>query len=383
MAPSPPAIDRLLDLNAAVRTKSCFLFGPRQTGKTWLIRNTLSNCLVYNLLDSVTFLALSGRPKRIEEEIQPDTRLVVIDEIQRLPSLLNEVHLLIEERGLRFLLTGSSARKLRRGGVNLLGGRARVKHLHPLVRRELESRFDLLRALNRGLLPSIYFSDDAEEDLKAYAGTYLQEEISAEGLTRNVPAFSRFLQVAALCNGKLINYTNIANDAQVARSTVQEYFHILKDTLIAHEVPAWTRSTKRKSIGTSKFYLFDVGVTRFLQNRAEIRPRSPEFGEAFESYIFHELKSYSDHSGADSPAHWRSTSGFEVDFILGGETAIEVKAKSNVTDRDLKGLMALRQEQKMNRYICVSLDTRPRRVQGAEILPYQSFLDRLWDRDFG
>ena len=163
-------------------------------------------------------------------------------------------------------------------------------------------RINLLRALNRGLLPSIYFSDDAQEDLKAYTGTYLQQEISAEGLTRNVPAFSRFLQVAALCNGKLINYTNIANDAQVARSTVQEYFRILKDTLIAHEVPAWTRSTRRKSIGASKFYLFDVGVTRFLQNRGEIKPRSPEFGEAFESYMFHEFKSYSDHSGTDSPA---------------------------------------------------------------------------------
>jgi uncharacterized protein len=284
-----PHIPRLLDLEEATRSKSCLLFGPRQTGKSWLIRNTLADCRVYNLLDSTTYLALSRYPERIEEEIRPDTKLVVIDEIQRLPDLLNEVQLLIEQRGIRFLMTGSSARKLRRGGVNLLGGRARVKHLHPLVSRELGSRFDLLRAMNRSLLPSIYFSDDSEADLRAYAGTYLQEEVASEGLTRNVPAFSRFLQVAALSNATLINYTSISNDAQVARSTVQEYFQILKDTLLAHEVPAWTASLRRKPIGTSKFYLFDFAIARHLQGRGPINAGTPEFGEGFESYIFHVL----------------------------------------------------------------------------------------------
>ena len=214
--------------------------------------------------------------------------MVVIDEIQRLPELLNEVHRLIEKRGTRFLLTGSSARKLRRGGVNLLGGRARTRYLHPLIARELGRRFDLARAVARGTLPSIYFSDDPQADLDAYAGSYLQQEIVAEGATRNVPAFSRFLRVAAHCNGTIVNFTNVANDAQVPRTTVYEYFEILKDTLVLHELPAWRKSQKRKPLASSKFYFFDVGVVATLQGR-RFRPGTPEFGEGVETYLMHEL----------------------------------------------------------------------------------------------
>jgi len=370
-------IDRLLDLESLLKKKSLFLLGPRQTGKTSLIRHTLSGARVYDLLDTSIFLAMNQNPGRLAQELLPEDRLVVIDEIQRLPLLLNEVHRLIEERGIRFLLTGSSARKLRRGGVNLLGGRARTKYLHPLTSRELGKHFDLLRAVQRGSIPSIYFSDEPLADLKAYAGSYLQQEIVAEGAARNVPAFSRFLRVAALCNGTMVNFTNVANDAQVPRTTVYEYFEILKDTLVLHELPAWRRSEKRKPLVSSKFYFFDIGVAAVLQGR-EFRPGTPEFGEAFETWLFHELRAYCDYVSSEPLGYWRSTSGFEVDFILGEHTAIEVKAKENISAQDLRSLRALAEEKKLKNYLCVSLAPRPRLLDGITILPYREFLNRLW-----
>jgi len=378
---TPEFIPRALDLSSLVRRKTHFLFGPRQTGKSFSIRYQLQGTRVYNLLDTATFLALSQNPGRLGEEIGPHDKLVAIDEIQRLPILLNEVHLLIEERGVRFLLTGSSARKLRRGGVNLLGGRARTMYMHPLTTAELGERFDLSRALHRGLLPSIYFSDDPEADLAAYAGTYLHEEIVAEGATRNIPAFSRFLKVAALCSGTMINFTNIANDAQVPRTTVHEYFEILRDTLLLHELPAWRKSVKRKPIRTSKYYFFDVGVVRHLQGRT-LAPKTREFGEAFETLIMHELVSWRDYRSGDALSYWRSASGYEVDFILGDHTAIEVKAKENVSPDDLKSLRAIAEENKLQRCICVSLEPRTRRVGGITVLPYREFLEKLWSGQY-
>jgi len=377
----PDFIPRALDLSSLVRRKSHFLFGPRQTGKSYLIRHQLQGTRVYNLLDNATFLALSQNPGRLGQEIGPHERLVVIDEIQRLPILLNEVHLLIEERGVRFLLTGSSARKLRRGGVNLLGGRARTTYMHPLTVGELGEKFDLSRALYRGLLPSIYLSDDPDADLAAYAGTYLHEEIVAEGATRNIPAFSRFLKVAALCSGTMINFTNIANDAQVPRTTVHEYFEILRDTLLLHELPAWRKSVKRKPIRTSKYYFFDVGLVGFLQGRKPA-PRTREYGEAFETFIMHELVSWRDYRSGDAVSYWRSASGYEVDFILGDHTAIEVKAKENVSADDLRSLRAIAEENKVKRCICVSLEPRTRRIGGITILPYREFLKNLWSGQY-
>jgi predicted AAA+ superfamily ATPase len=372
-----PAVPRLLNLEELLRQKSHFLFGPRQTGKTFLARRMLKNARFYDLLDSSTYLALSQNPGRIAEEVSSLDRIVVIDEIQRIPGLLNEVHRLIEERGIRFLLTGSSARKLRRGGVNLLGGRARTRHLHPLTYRELKGGFDLNRVIESGLLPSIYFSDNPGADLKAYAGTYLQQEIVAEGAARNIPAFSRFLGVAAFCNATIVNFTNVANDAQVARTTVYEYFDILKDTLLLHELPAWRQSKKRKPIASSKYYFFDVGILATLQGR-EFRPRTPEFGEAFETYLMHELICYRDYVSEEPLSYWRSTSGFEVDFIIGDHTAIEVKAKQNLSPVDLKSLNALSEEKKLKRYLCVSMEPRRRRIGAVIVLPYKEFLEELW-----
>ncbi len=375
-------IQRKIDILPILEKKSLFLFGPRQTGKTSLIKNTLPGIRVYDLLDSDIYLTLSREPKRLEEELRPGERIIVIDEIQRLPFLLNEVHRLIETYGVHFLLTGSSARKLRRGGINLLGGRARSRYMHPFVFAELKEEFELIKALNRGLIPSIYFSDAPEEDLKAYATDYLREEIAAEGLVRNIPAFSRFLQVAALCNGLMINYSNISRDAQVPSSTVQEYFQILRDTLVGFDVPAWKKSLKRKPITTSKFYFFDVGVVRYLQNRSSINKGSPEFGDAFETYIAHELKTYLDYTNSGELYYWRSKSGYEVDFIINDVTAIEVKAKHNVSLKDLRGLLALREENKLAHYIVVSLETRPRVVNGVHILPWKDFLVELWKGSF-
>ena len=370
--------ERVLDVAQLVEKKSLFLFGPRQTGKSTLLRNVLPNVRTYNLLDSDVLLTLSRRPAQLREELAPSDKIVVVDEIQKLPSLLDEVHLLIETRGIHFMLTGSSARKLRRGGVNLLGGRARSRTLHPFVYSEL-NEFDLVRALDIGLLPTIYLSESPLEDLKAYAGDYLTQEIAAEGLTRNIPAFSRFLEIAALCNGQLINYSQIANDAQVPKTTVQNYFQILKDTLIATELKAWKQTVKRKPIVTSKFYFFDIGVARYLQHRRGLKQRSPEFGEAFETFIYHELRSYLDYRSPDGNLRfWRSKSGFEVDFILNDHTAIEVKAKTPLGKRDLRGINALQEEGNLRRYVIVCMEQRPRRVDNVDILPWRVFLDQLW-----
>ena len=370
-------IERLLDLRGLLKKKSFFLFGPRQTGKTFWVRQSLGEVKRYDLLDTSVYLDLSRNPSRIAQELSSKDRLIVIDEIQRLPILLNEVHRLIEEKGVRFLLTGSSARSLRRGGVNLLGGRVRTQYLHPLVRQELGPLFDLGRAMERGLLPSIYFSDDPRADLQAYTGSYLQQEIVAEGATRNVPAFSRFLRVAALCNGTVVNFTNIGNDAQVPRTTVYEYFEILKDTLILYELPAWKKSRKRKPLASSKYYFFDVGVVSALQGR-EFRPGTPEFGEAFESYVMHELTSYSYYVSGEALSHWRSASRFEVDFIIADHTAVEVKAKENISTQDLKPLYALAEEKRLKRYLCVSLERRRRKMDTVTVLPWKEFLDELW-----
>lgn len=376
-----PNIKRLVDLNDLLVKKSYFLFGPRQTGKSFLINHSLKGAKVYDLLDTSIYMAFSRNPGRIAEELTPEDRIVVIDEIQRLPELLNEVHRLIEKHGIRFLLTGSSARKLRRKGVNLLGGRARTIYIHPLTYKELGKRFDLFRAIKRGLLAPIYFSDDPRADLEAYAGSYLQQEIVAEGLTRNIPAFSRFLRVAALCNGTIVNFTNVSNDAQVARTTVYEYFEVLKDTLVLHELPAWRKSKKRKPLASSKYYFFDVGVVAALQER-DFQRGTPEFGVAFETYLMHELISFRDYVSGDKLSYWRSTSGFEVDFILGDHTAIEVKAKENISSRELKSLRAIAEEKKLKRYLCVSLEPRTRKIGNVTVLPYNKFLDALWNGEY-
>ena len=310
--------------------------------------------------------------------------MVFIDEIQKCPFLLDEVQLLIEERGIRFLLTGSSARKFRSSVVNLLGGRARTSALHPFVYPEVAGEdFSLERVMKCGLLPPHYLSPSPDEDLNAYVNTYLVEEIAAEGLSRNLPAFARFLETAALTNTRMLNYTNVANDAQIPRQTVKLWYSILIDTLLGYEVPSYTATLKRKAITTSKFYMFDIGIVRTLRRLPPAIPEGADFGEFFEHYIFMELRSWIDYRRPSATlSYWRSQSGFEVDFILGKKVAIEVKAAALISDKHLKGIMALKEEGLMSKYIVVCREPRPRKLKGVLVLPWQMFLEHLWADSF-
>ena len=371
-------IARKLDAASVLKAKSCFLFGPRQCGKSSLVRETMPDAHVFNLLSGDTLMHLAGNPNYIDETCR-DERPIVIDEIQKMPTLLDEVHRLIEEKGKLFLLTGSSARKLRKGGVNLLGGRARIRNLHPFSASELGDASDINRAINNGLVPGIWFSDEPEEDLAGYVSLYLEQEIMQEGATRNLPAFSRFLEVAALSSGEQINYQSIASDAQIPRSTVQEYFKILKDTLLAREVPVWRRGRSRKTVETAKFYMFDTGVTRRLSGRRELVRGTPEYGHAFESWIMHEIASYADTFRRDAEiAYWRTRTNLEVDFVVNGEVAIEAKTTRSATNDDLKGLRSIGDEGVFRHRILVADEPRPREVDGISILPWREFIDRLW-----
>lgn len=378
----PEYIERFVNLGVLLKQKSYFLFGPRQTGKSSLIQHSFPTAKIYNLLDNALFLEFNSRPGRLKEEVTSKDKLVIIDEIQRVPQLLNEVHLLIEERGIDFLLTGSSARKLRSGGVNLLGGRAREVYLHPFVTAELGKLFDLDRALNAGLIPSIYFSNEPKADLASYVGAYLKTEIASEALTRDVPAFSRFLGVAALCNAQIVNFTNVANDAQVKRTTVYEYFEILKDTLLLRELPAFRKGTKRKPVCSSKYYFFDIGVVRQLQGRVAVTPGTAEYGDAFETFIINEVFAFSDYVRSLGLNFWRTTTSCEVDLIIDDHIAVEIKGKQQISSDDLKGLKAIAEERSFKRLVCVSLEKRPRKVGQIEILPYQEFLGMLWAEKF-
>jgi predicted AAA+ superfamily ATPase len=380
---------RALDLSSTLAQRSAFLFGPRQTGKSSYVREQLSSLTAasYNLLDAGLRLRLLADPTLMRQEIEARQLrdcVVFIDEIQKCPELLDEVQLLIEERGMRFLLSASSARKLKRAGTNLLGGRARTKYLHPFVYPEVSGDEDLLdRVMTRGLLPPHYLSQAPDEDLRSYVDTYLSEEIAAEGQARNLPAFARFLQTAATLNAKMVNYTNVANDAQVPRQTVRLWFQILIDTMLGYELPSYTSTVKRKSVQTAKFYFFDTGIVRTLRRLSSIRPESADFGEFFEQYIFMELNAWIDYRKPEERlSYWRSLSGYEVDFLIGNTVAIEVESTTFAQERHLSGLRALRDDGIFKRFIIVSRDERPRKLDGIEILPWREFLDQLWTNEF-
>ncbi len=308
---------------------------------------------------------------------------MVIEEIQKAPDLLNEVHRFIESKRIRFLLTASSPRNLRPPRVHLLGGRAGTRHFHPLLRRELGDKFDFRRVLRYGTLPSAYFSDEPESVLKSYLGTYLAEEIAAEGLVRDLSNFARFLELAAHYNGSTVNHASLASDALVPRTTVHDYFRILRDTLFAYELPAWRRSHKRKAIASSKWYFFDIGVAATLQSQSA-NILAGQNGYAFQTWLHHELRSWIDYCGRyDQLSHWKTHSGFEVDFLIGDHTAVGVAAKRTVRRRDLRSLRALKEEKAFSKYLCVSLIDRPLWIDGIEIISYPMFLDNLWDGAYG
>ena len=382
-----PFVPRCLDLERLLARRSVLLLGPRQTGKSTYVRRQLVDTveLSFSLLDQGLLTAVLADPTRIRREIGArDLRdtVVCIDEIQKCPALMDEVHLMIEERGIRFLLTGSSARSLRRTGVNLLGGRGSDRVMRPFSWCELRDRFSLDRALNHGLLPPHYLDDEPDEGLASYVDRYLTEEIAAEGLARNLPRFARFLQTAATTNAQMLNYSNVARDAQLPRQTVVQWYEVLRDTLLASELPAWRRTAKRKAIETAKFYFFDTGVVRALRRLPPVSQASADFGEFFEHFVLLELRAWIDYRRPRTPlAYWRSRSGYEVDFVLDDRIAIETKSTRHAQRKHLRSLRALGEERIVDRRILVCREDRPRLEDGIEIWPLEHFLATLWNDD--
>ena len=373
--------NRNIDL-LSTNARCCFLWGPRQTGKSTLLRKQFADAAWYDLLKSDEYRRLLQRPSLFREECLalPRDKTVVVDEVQRVPDLLGEIHWLMENTAHRFILCGSSARKLKRGHAHLLGGRAMRKELFPLVSAEIPN-FSLASALNHGLLPRHYASADARNLLEAYVGDYLREEIAAEALTRNVPAFSRFLEVAALSNGEMVEYSSIARECAVSGPTVRSYFDILQDTLLGRFVPAFRKRPKRRVVLAPKFYYFDVGVAGHLTRRGNVAPRSELFGRALEHLIFMEVTAHSSYSGLKYPvAYWRTASQIEVDFVLGDhEVALEVKGVEAAQEQHARGLRAFSEEYATKRRILVTCDTRSRRLEdGIDVLPWKEFLQQLW-----
>lgn len=367
--------------------KTCFLWGPRQTGKSTLLRKLFPSSPYYDLLNAALFRRLSAHPELMAEELLAQgtsdkglSEPIIIDEVQKLPELLDEVHRLHSLHGWRFVLSGSSARKLQRGGGNLLGGRAIRRELLPLSCREIP-RFSLLRGLNHGLLPSHYVDEEPEEAIQAYVGTYLKEEILAESLVRSLPIFQRFLEVAAISNGQPIQYASIAREVGLSAPGVRGYFEILTDTLLGSWVPAWQKRQKRRVIAAPRFYFFDISLVNELTRRGPMSAGSSDFGSAFEHFIFMEIRAWVSYSQSRSRiSYWRTSSGLEVDFILGdGAVAIEVKSAEDPTSDHTKGLRAWKEDNPKSQCILVCRGRQERRTgEGIDIVPWQKFMDRLW-----
>jgi uncharacterized protein len=363
--------------------ESLFLWGVRQTGKSTLLKSLFQNTLFFDLLNTDLSRRLSRRPTTLREIVlASEAIIVIIDEIQKVPELLNEVHWLIENTNKRFILSGSSPRKILKRGVNLLGGRALRYELYPLCYAEIPN-FDLLQALNRGLMPKHYDAKHYEKLISAYLGAYLEEEILAETKIRDIKIFHGFLEKAALSNGEMVNYTNIASELAVSSPTIKEYFNILNETMLARFVKPFRKKPKRRIVLAPKFYLFDIGIANFLLKRKNIEVGTTHFGDSFEHFIFLELQAYSHYSDKNFPiTYWRTTSQFEVDFILGDhQVAIEVKGTDNVQPKHAKGLNAFNEEYETPKKIIVSTDELPRKMGDVDILPWKHFLEKLWAGD--
>jgi predicted AAA+ superfamily ATPase len=367
---------------------SVFLWGPRRTGKSFWIRTHLPEAPLLDLLQTDTFAEYAARPSLLRERfgvtrVAGHRQPVVIDEIQKIPALLDEVHWLIENRGLTFLLTGSSARKLRRGHANLLAGRARRREMRPLCFPEVND-IDMKAVAVSGLLPPHYLSIEPLEEIRAYVNDYLKEEIVAEALTANLPAFAEFLRVVALTNSELLNYTNVASETGVSAKSVRSYFEILEDTLLGFRLEPWTRSRKRRMIRTEKFYLFDVGIANYLARRAP-QPGTPEFGKSFEHYILMELVAFRSYRAPDMEIrYWRTSTGREVDFIVNDkEFAIEVKSSPRVPDAKIRDLTALAEDGPVQRRLVICMERQRRELRDAygaiTLMPWKEFLAELWD----
>jgi len=367
--------------------QSAFLWGARKTGKSTYLKKRFPDSVVYDFLKTDLFLEMSKNPSLLREQLLAKDRAwvkkpIILDEVQKVPQVLDEVHWLIENKGLRFVLCGSSARKLKKGHANLLGGRAWRYELFPLVSREI-GKFNLLRALNHGLIPFHYLQSDPDcrKSLEVYAQDYLRQEVFAEGLTRNIPAFSRFFDAFGYSHGEITNYSNIARECGVDSKTVKEYYQILIDTLLAIRVEPFKRRQSRQVITkASKYYMFDVGVAGYLTKRHLVEEKGAEFGRAFEHFLLMEMTAYRSYAGKDFAINfWRTKSGVEVDFVLGqGEVAIEIKGASRIDKKDTNGLESFIQACVPKKSILVC-NEKEKRIHGKiEILPWRIFLEQLW-----
>ncbi len=364
---------------------SIFLWGARQTGKSTLIKKEFEDALVFDLLQSDTFTSLIKSPHLLREIVKasPDRKIIVIDEIQKIPILLNEVQWLIENEKRRFILSGSSPRKIIRSHHNLLGGRALRYELFPLSFSEIPN-FHLSKALNNGLLPNHYLSDDVELLLSSYIKSYLEEEIYAEARIRNLNLFSNFLYNAAFSNGEIVNYANIASECGISSPTVKEYFQILEDTMIGKYMYSYRKRPKRQVVVSPKFYFFDVGIVNHLLKRRFIELGTENYGYAFEHFIYMELNAHAHYTQKNYPiTFWRTSTKMEVDFILGeAEVAIEVKSAIQVQPKHLKNIKSFMEEYPVKHSIIVCHEKFPRLVNNILILPVEVFLQRLWAGDF-
>ena len=368
--------------------QSAFLWGARKTGKSTLLKQQFPNSIYFDLLKTDLFLEWSKRPYLLREQLLVETekRLhypIIIDEVQKVPAILDEVHWLIENEGLSFILCGSSARKLKKGHANLLGGRAWKYEMLPFTSVELKENLQLLKVINQGLIPSHYLIEEKfyPKTVKSYVENYLKEEVFAEGLTRNIPAFSRFFEIIGFCNAELINYSNIARDCGVDAKTVKEYFQILVDTHLGVKLSPFAKVAKRDLVSkTEKFYFFDVGLATYLSNKIVMQERGADFGKAFEHFVLMELLAYRSYQEKSfTIKYWRTKTGLEVDFILGNaDIAIEVKGSESLKPGDMKGILAFNADYQPSRAIVVCNERVVREHKGITIMPWKIFLEYLW-----
>ena len=376
--------DRFLQAHAS----SFFLFGPRGTGKSTWLRSLRERAIWIDMLDPETQRLFQARPERLQERIdgQPQVTDVVIDEVQKVPALLDVVHKLVEgERPLRFILTGSSARKLRRGAANLLAGRLTELHMHPFMAAELGDGFQLQRALEVGLVPLIWSATEPQHTLRAYASLYLQEEVQAEALVRNVGAFARFLEAISFSHGSLLNLSEVARECQVGRKTVEGYLEILEDLLLSFRLPVFTRRAKRHLVAHDKFYYFDAGVYRSIRPKGPLDSPEEIEGMALEGLIAQHLRAWVSYRSTPAELfYWRTKSGSEVDFILYGAdvfVAIEVKRSRNVYPTDLRALKAFQEDYPEARVCLLYMGQEEIRINDIPCVPCEVFLRKLHPSD--
>jgi predicted AAA+ superfamily ATPase len=369
---------RLLTINLPP-AKSAFLWGPRKVGKSTWIREHMKKSIVIDFLKTDVFADYASRPSLLRERYSEADRLIVIDEVQKVPDILDEVQWLIDNHSISFLLTGSSVRKLRKTHANLLGGRAWRYTMTPLCFPEIDD-LDIEQVMVTGLLPSHLLSVDPIQDLRAYVADYLKEEIAAEAIVQNIPAFSEFLHVASVTSGEILNYTNVARESGVSAKVVRNYFQILEDTLLGYRLQPWKKSPDRRLVESEKFYLFDVGLANYLA-RQQPKIGSQAFGKSFEHFIMMELKAYQAYRNPELPlSYWRTSAGVEVDFILGDmECALEIKTSTRIDHHAAKAIKTLQDDHKVKRSIIVSFESEPKKLdKNIECIPWKMFLEMLW-----